>query len=491
MVDARRRECARPALSRRPALAALVVLAAVVLLGAAPGARALPGPSSLMQGISDDPVMLSISDSARSIWLDRASSVGSQGIRLETTWAQIAPYSRPRHWNESSASDSHYNWSIIDSAVEAITSHGEQPLLMVREAPIWAEQNLPAGVPFNGVWNPNPRDFGAFAHALAERYSGHFKVHGHRLPHVSWFQAWNEPNLDNYLLPQWYLNSKGQYVPASPGIYRGLLNAFYAGVKAVQPHATVLAAGTAPYGDPPPPKSVGARMYPVYFYQQLFCLSASLKPFSCGSPPHLDALDHHPYGATPRVHASQSGDIAVPDLYKINQIARAAVHYHHVMPAGPKPLWVTEIDWTSQPKYSLTRQAYYVSLGFYELWRQGVTHVFWFFLRDSIQPQRSFSQSGLFTVSGARKPSATAFRFPFVAMRTGKKQLILWGRAPHAGTVTIQKQVGRHWQTVSTLHATSGGIVYAVTKRFGRHAVLRAAMGSVASLGWPSDGNGT
>ncbi len=473
---------------RQPArtLVLAIAIALGLLLAGAAGARALPGPSSLTLGLSDDPVFAGTSGSERSLWLDRASSVGSQAVRLQTTWSQVAPFTRPAHWNESNPADPHYSWAGLDAAVEAITGHGEQVLLMVREAPTWAEQGLPAGLPFNGVWNPNPRDFGAFGHALAVRYSGHFKDGGQTLPKVSWFQAWNEPNLDNYLLPQWYQTSTGAFVPASPGIYRALLNAFYAGVKSAQAHATVLAAGTAPYGDPPG----GLRMYPVYFLQQLFCLNAALRPLSCPNPPHLDGLDHHPYGATPRVHAQVPGDIAVPDLGKITRIVSAASHDHRVLPAGPKPLWITEIDWTSQPKYSLARQAYYVSLGFYQLWSQGVGHIFWFFLRDVIA-QQSFSYSGLFTVTGAPKPSSIAYRFPFVAVRTGKSKLILWARAPHAGTVTIQKQEHGGWHTLLRVRTTSGGILYAITKRYGEHAVLRGTMGGVASLGWPTDGRGT
>src|SRR5204863_108897 len=71
---------------------------------------------------------------------------------------------------------------------------------------------------------------------------------GVSLPRVRYWQAWNEPNLTNFLTPQWS-RRHGHLVAASPGIYRHLLNAFYAGVKAARRSDVVVTAGTAPFGD--------------------------------------------------------------------------------------------------------------------------------------------------------------------------------------------------------------------------------------------------
>ena len=51
-----------------------------------------------------------------------------------------------------------------------------------------------------------------------------------------------------YLSPQWTRVASG-WAPASPTIYRQLLNAFYRAVKRVSPSNFVVTAGTAPYGD--------------------------------------------------------------------------------------------------------------------------------------------------------------------------------------------------------------------------------------------------
>src|SRR5207249_766492 len=81
-----------------------------------------------------------------------------------------------------------------------------------------------------GAWKPNATKYGQFAEALARRYSGHFQG----LPRVSEFEAWTEPNLTQFLAPQW--KQKKKYAPV---LYRKMLSQFYGGVHAAQPGATV------------------------------------------------------------------------------------------------------------------------------------------------------------------------------------------------------------------------------------------------------------
>ena len=93
-----------------------------------------------------------------------------------------------------------------------------------------------------------------------------------------YWQPWNEPNLPTYLTPQW-TGSRAHTRPASPAWYRRMLNAAYARVKVVHPDNLVIAAGTAPYGDPP---VVRNRMTPVSFMRELLCLrGAALRRTRC------------------------------------------------------------------------------------------------------------------------------------------------------------------------------------------------------------------
>lgn len=454
-------------------------------------ALALPGPSAITLGLADDPVFLQSPASVRASWLARANAIGSRAVRLEVVWAAIAPPSRPAQWREDDPADPHYQWSQLDSAVQTLAARGQRVLLMAWYAPTWAQQGAPTGLPYQGAWNPNPGDFGQFGHALAARYSGHFKANGQTLPRVTWYQAWNEPNLSRYLLPQWYRSSSGAFAPASPGIYRGLLNAFYAGVKQAQPRATVITGGTAPFGDTYPGAS---RMPPAAFLRGVFCLTSSLRRAACpGGPPHLDGIDHHSYSPW-YYHAALPDDISTPDIGKIWRILAAARSARTVLPAGPKSMWMTEVGWQSTPPDAahLLQQAQYLELDLYTLWSQHVSNVFWFSIEDpAVGPGNFIANGGLYFTSGAPKPAAIAFRFPFVAVPSGKNLVILWGLAPHTGKVTIQQMVNGHWRRRLTLRTTSGRIFYAVTWRYGAHAVLRAVRGRWSSMAWSTDVGGT
>src|SRR5207302_6245250 len=105
----------------------------------------------------------------------------------------------------------------------------------------------------DGTWKPDPAQVGQFAKAAARRYDGRFpdpSQPGATLPRVRYWQAWNEPNLDQYLTPQWIPTHGGNFAAASPNVYRPLLNAFYSAVKSVDGSNFVLTAGMAPYGNP-------------------------------------------------------------------------------------------------------------------------------------------------------------------------------------------------------------------------------------------------
>lgn len=473
-------------------LIAVIALASVIGLGAATSrALALPGPSAMTLGLADDPIFLQSPASVRGSWVARAETIGSRAVRLNVVWAAIAPPSRPAHWTEDDPADPHYKWGQLDAAVTALAAGGQRVLLMAWFAPAWAEQGAPAGLPYPGVWNPDPSDFGQFAHALAARYSGHFQVNGQTLPKVTWYQAWNEPNLSRYLLPQWYRSSSGAFALVGPDVYRGLLNAFYAGVKQAQPRATVITGGTAPFGDPYPGAS---RVPPAAFLRGVFCLTSSLGPAPCpGGPPHLDGVDAHSYSPW-YYHAALPDDISTPDIGKISGILAAARRADTVLPAGPKSLWMTEVGWQSSPPdlTHLLQQAQYLELDLYTLWRQHVSNVFWFSIQDPTVGAGNFiANGGLYFTSGAPKPAAIAYRFPFVAVPSGKNHVILWGLAPRTGKVIIQQLVHGHWRRRLTLRTTSGRIFYAVTRRIGAHALVRAVRGRWSSLGWSTDVGGT
>ncbi len=465
-------------------LAVLVALWLMLLVPAA--VSAMPGPASFSTGVVDEALFQNPVPGVRSLWFGRAQSLGSTWVRMRANWYQIAPAQPVRGFDAANAADPGYSWPSLDASIRSAAGHRQTIILQLIAAPRWA---LGRGAPSTAApdsWRPSPAALGAFAHAIAQRYSGRFPDPlrpGHALPVVTHFQVWNEPNLPTYLSPQWTRGRNGSFVPASPALYRALLNAAYAGIKAVQPHAFVLAAGTGPYGDPPG----GGRMPPVVFLRELLCLhGAALRPERCPAPAHFDALDHHPYSATPTIHAFSPDDVSVPDLGRLQRILAVARRTHRLLPRGPKPIWITEISWDSDPPdrhsaISTAAQARYLALTFYELWRQGVGHVLWFTFQDI--PYQLLTGSGLYFRSGAAKPSAVAFRFPFVALRGARGNLTVWGRAPHAGAVEIEVLGGRRWRGAMRLRTTSGGVFYVIVRRPGR-VTLRAVQGQIAGLGW-------
>src|SRR5450755_466250 len=181
------------------------LLACGVALPARSRAASLPGPAFFSTGFVDDPAFEYSSDAVRSLWLGRAEQLGSTAVRIGVVWAVVAPYTVPPGFRASNPGDPNYHWTAVDAAVRTATADGQKVILMPFQAPKWAEAPGRPSYVIAGAWNPSPRAFGAFAHALARRYSGDYPDPLHRgqmLPRVRDFQAWNEPNLPMYLMPQ-------------------------------------------------------------------------------------------------------------------------------------------------------------------------------------------------------------------------------------------------------------------------------------------------
>jgi hypothetical protein len=465
------------------ALSSALILAA----GLAPGAQAAPG---LRLGLSLDPVLVSGSAASRARYYADAVFDGVQVMRVDLTWYQVAPARRPRGFDASNPASPGYNWAATDAIVRALSSHGIQVVMTIWGAPRWAEQGKLGRFARAGTWSPDPLALAQFARAAALRYDGHFPdpLHpGSSLPRVSEWQVWNEPNLAYYLDPQWTRTRHG-IEPAAPQMFRAMANAFYAAVKGVSSSNLVVLGGTAPYGNPPG----GPRMPPVQFYRYLFCLAGrvALVPQRCPDPVHADAIDHHPYGiGGPLQHAFNPDDAAIPDIYKITRVLHAAERAGHILPRGPKQVWASEFSWDSDPPdphgVPIQREARWLEQALYVLWRQGVSTAMWLQLVDSppIPNYASTYQAGLYFLDGKPKPTATAYRFPFVTSRLSSDRVLAWGRAPDTGTVLVQLLRGGRWQTIRRLRASRHSVFETTLPLRGR-ALLRAVLGAQVSLTW-------
>jgi hypothetical protein len=451
-----------------------LLLAAAILLCAA-GHPATAGARPLFTGITN-------LGNDEALAFERARSAGAAYVRIPLNWRGTAPEIQPGAWQPESPTDPNYRWRESDTEVTQAVLAGLTPVLQIDDAPAWAERCKRPNVLQDAVCDPDPAALAAFATAAARRYSGQLPG----LPRVQYWQALNEPNLSLFFFPQF--NTASQ--PLSPGLYRELINAFYGAVKSVDGSNLVLAAGLGPIAVPK--WTIG----PMRFARLLLCMTGALHPHptggSCGGGVHFDIFAIQPYTTGGPTHEGNVNDVPIGSLPKLQALLSAADRAGRIKGAFTHtPLWITEFSWDSQPPDPgglpmaiLTR---WTAEALHTAWSAGVSHFFWYSLRDGKHdPGRSYSEtleSGLyFRGAGVEqdqpKEVLAAFRFPFVAYPTGKG-LSFWGRTPtsEGGTVAIQLWRGGSWQRAASAQAGKTGIFSGLIKsRYGsdRRGLARA-----------------
>jgi hypothetical protein len=485
---------------------ALVLAAALALvlglLQSPAGARAA---SSFTTGFADYERFASTDPAERSTWLDRAVSAGAGIIRLDSHWSTVASAGRPA--DPTNPASSAYDFSTLDAAVRDAEARGLGVMLNFSLAPPWAEGADRPGSADVGTWKPNPADYADFLRAATQRYSGGFDPDGSGpaapLPAVQAIQVWNEPNHHYFLNPQWVA---GQDFAAAH--YRDMLNAAYAAIKAVNPGMRVVTAGLSPYGDP---TGTGNRVRPVQFWRDALCVkqvkakkgkrrkgkkrsrgkTTFVRTAGCPQGVHFDVFAHHPINTSgpPTQHAFNADDASSADLGRIASVLRGAERAHTVS-SGKHPLWATEMWWDSRPPSSpgspLARQARWIEQALYLAWRDGASAVINLLLEDATSATQSVlngNGSGIYFADGQPKPSATAFRFPLVADRLSRTRLRVWGKAPAAGRLAIQRRARGRWVVARKIRVKAGG-VFAVGLRLRGKQRLRARVGGLTSLTW-------
>jgi len=473
-----------------PALAALLAMLAGALPAAVAEAR-----HGLLTGFSDPEAFQLLDPAQRASAFGNLRATGGSVARLVTQWRSIAPSRPPTSADARNPAWPGYRWSATDTMVREARAAGVDVLLSFTMAPDWAEGDGRAASAPPGTWRPSASDYRLFAEAVARRYSGSFSDSSGRLPRVRYYQPWNEPNLSDFLNPQW-TRSGGRFRPASPRIYKGLQNAFYRGAKKVKRSNYIVSAGTAPFGEN---ERGQKRMQAALFARELFCVSGRSRPRPkrrCpGGPVFFDALAHHPYPiGEPRRTAANPDDVVIPDIWKLTRPMKVALRAGYVKPRRRKPVWATEISWDTRPPdpdgLPARLVAHYTAGALYTLWRQGVHVVTWWLMRD--EPEHSLGwgyslQAGVYfrgaTVDqDTRKPGFYAFRFPFTAYTNGGVAQV-WGLAPHRGTVSIQRRRGGRWRTIARLRTRPGRMFFR-PMRLSAGAPLRARQNGETSFTW-------
>jgi len=395
----------------------------------------------------------------------RTKASGATVVRLVLTWRSVAPQNPSPAFDATDPADPEYNWGWFDDQVRKAEGKGLDIIATVQGAPDFA-QEAPANE--EGTNRPNAAAYAAFATAATLRYKGNFDPAGGTayLPAIRYWQAWNEPNRDYFLLPQYESG-----VMTSPALYRSLLNAFSDAVHAVNPDNRVVAGGLAPLGRTNKPA-------PLPFMRKL--LSA---------PVRFDIWSHHPYTSGGPTHrAAGTGNISLGDLGDMRKVLNEAVRAGHVQSIGKVRFWVTEFSWDTKgpdpEAVPMRLHARWTAEALYRMWRNGVSLVTWFRIQDD--PLKvSHYQSGLYTVKGTRKLSFRAFRFPFVAFRRPGR-ILVWGRTPTSkpGTVRLERRVGGRWRRIGIAHASPAGIFTRTVRTTARTGLVRAVFAGEKSVGF-------
>jgi Cellulase (glycosyl hydrolase family 5) len=362
----------------RLVIALSVVALAVMAAIATPASYAA---QRMWVGFHDDPSFRWSSE--RQALVAKSADANATIMRLLVQWNVVA---KTRPASAADPFDTAYNFDDIDEAVLAAQENDMEVLLTISGTPRWA----------NGGKAPNvmPRrvgDFTNFARAIASRYSGRFPGY----PFVRFWSIWNEPNLQQFLAPQF--DSRGRSV--APANYAKLAAAAYTGIKAGNPQAKVAIGETSPRGSD---KATGLR--PIHSPGKFAELVAKANPRL-----KFDAWSHHPYPSTPKSPPSQRvkwPNVSLASLPRFDESLKTWFKRKSV------PIWVTEYGHQTKPEDPLgipySQQAAYIQQAMSMTAGYPFVDMFiWFVFQDD---QGQPWDSGVYTRSGAPKnPSPARF----------------------------------------------------------------------------------
>jgi hypothetical protein len=341
-----------------------------------------PMPGRLLVGFQDDASLRWAPDRAE--MLDRAREAGAVVFRTLVGWHTTAP-ERPA--DPTDPFDPAYRLDDLDDLARSSQQRGIELLITIWGTPEWA----------NGGRTPNhpPTDHAeleSFARALADRYSGRHPGY----PAVRLYSAWNEPNLEQFLTPQF--DEAGRSV--GPALYAPIARAIYDGVKVGNPDASVAIGETSPRGHDLPGRG---RVQDSHSPARFARLLAEQEPAV-----HFDAWAQHPY--PPRPDVAPSEPVRWPRV-GIGNIDRFGDSLDDWFGRDETPLWLTEYGHETSPSDPVgidpALQAEFAADAL-ELAAENtrVRALVWFILRDT--PGNPW-QSGIVAEDGTLKPSFAAF----------------------------------------------------------------------------------
>jgi hypothetical protein len=455
-----------------------LVLAMIVALALAiPGAALASNRQEMV--LQDDSQLIYATPAHAALTLQLLKSMGVDRVRVSVVWSLLAPASLSTHRPQFNATDpAAYPagvWTRYDFLDREANKVGINLYFQpTAPAPYWATTPLKVPQGYRYTNNPNAKQFGEFVQAVAKRYSGRYSAPdpaggATRLPAISYWGIWNEPNIGGWMTPQWSTLKNGTKVEASPAIYRGMVDAAWSALaRTGHRHDTILIGETAAYGAGH--KGYGASMDPLTFLRAFYCVGTSYKPlkgkratelqcpksgsrgaFARAHPALFQASGwaHHPYDFIhpPTFQRPDANSATLANLSRIETaLDRSHRAYHK---AAGMPIYITEWGVQSDPpnpfqKFSTAQQAAYINEGEYMAWKNPRVKAFAQFLLvddapNSQHPKGSRAywstfDSGLFFYEGTAAASPKPAYFAF--------QLPLWlPKAKHGGDVAVWAQI--------------------------------------------------
>jgi hypothetical protein len=480
--------------------------------------------NQLIAMIEDEPALLGNPGAE----LAKLRLLGVTMIRFDAIWSSIAPgpSSRrpPKHFNAANPrSYPAANWAQFDAVIRAAQADGIQVNLDLDGAlsttPLWATG---PGSPISKAgphrnWEPNARQFGLFAHAVATRYSGTYIPRGSTtpLPRVSFWSVWNEPNYGPSLAPQALPGHPG--VEFSPLQYRNLLDAAWSSLVATgHGHDKVIFGEVAPRGTAT--FGVFNGMQPLPFLRALYCLDSRYRPlhgtaarlrgcpataagsrrFAAQNPAlfHAAGFSDHPYMRWYPPNKEAQPDPNFSTLAQIRVLERGLDRVQLAYGSHRKlPIYDTEFGYITTPpkhdnqiepggkRYPWPKQAtaaYYLNWAEYISWRDPrIVSFNQYLLADALPANKSNDwggfASGLLNYNMTPKPTYAAWRMPLylpVASGSAGQPLRVWGCVrpapfaaldtgqPQSAQIQFQPSSGGAFQSLQTVSITSASGCY-------------------------------
>lgn len=442
--------------------------------------------------VQDDAELLHRTPRRIAATLDDMRALGVDWVRVTAGWSVVAPAARARRRPDFDGSDPQAYppgvWEALDRVHEMARARGMRTAIDIA---FWA--------PRWGVARPGARDGRDRDSVLVDEYADFAEAVARRYPDAAAFTIWNEPNHNAFLLPQWERTQAG-WQPASPHLYRAMVQAAVPRVEAAAPGAVVLIGATSSVGSARG-GSASERMAPLTFLREMACVDEALRPLSrpeCAGFSALpgDGWSHHPYSLA---LAPWQPDPS-PDNVRMADLQRLTAMLRRLHDAGRTKkrlaLYLTESGYQTNPPdptqpVGLAEQA----RGLPEAERIAraeptVRSVAQFLIRDlparagrSERERWGDYQSGLRFADGRRKPAHAAFALGLVARRAGAGRVSFWAHVrPGTGARDARIAVleaGGAWRTIARKRTDDDG-TFTATVSIGAERTFRVQSGGRA-----------